>query len=1379
MMRRQLHLWSQSGAAIVLLGIGVGAEAQIPAAPTSGEMRMKAEWVQAHLQGDQPRLPFSFILGGRSSAEVLKSVPARTVTMRLDAARTQHVFTWVLAQAGLKIRCVAVEYDDFPAVEWTVYLKNAGTQDTPLIESILGIDVTMERRPEGEFVLHHWKGDTFAADLYQPLEQVLAPGQSARFAPAGGRGSNGAFPYYNLAIPGGGLMIAVGWPGQWSSSFTRDAGRGLRITAGQDLTHMVLKSGEEVRTPLCALLFWQGESLVRAQNLWRRWMWAHNVPRTADGNVPAPKLFGNTSQEFNEMCNANEENQNHFIDRYIQERVPINYWWMDAGWYPCGGQWPKTGTWEPDLQRFPRGLRAISDHAQASGVKTLVWFEPERVAGGTWLAEHHPEWLLGGTLFNLGRPEARIWLTDHVDRVLREQRIALYRQDFNMDPLPYWRKNDPPDRQGVTENLHVQGYLAYWDELRRHHPDLTIDSCASGGRRNDLETMRRAIALHPTDYNYADLTAKQAFHASLFQWLPCFGSNTVPVETVSSYAFRSGHALNVVLGYDLRRKELDYDLLRRLAAEWQQIAPYYRGDFYPLTPYNRDDGRWIAWQFDRPERGDGVVETFRREKAEAVITCRLSAVDPSATYSLENLDSGATWTAAGSDLRERGVRIEEPEKPGAVAIRYTRGKALSQPRAMDVPSPRRVIDLNGVWDAEQGGMDTVPAAFRHTVPVPGLLDMAQPSFRDVGKVSSARRAFWYRRIVKVTGPVPEVALLKLHKARYGTKVWLNGNDLGEHQPCFTPGYFDLKPFLKGNGAENELIIRVGANPECLPSDMPRGWDFEKYLYLPGLYDSVELILAGTPFIKNVQVVPDIASGTARAVVELQAGSQPAEASLSAIVREARSGAAVRDSATTSNARQVAARQTISVELPMRIPGARLWSPEDPFLYEAEIATGGDAVKVRFGMRSFRFDRQSGRAELNGKPYFMRGTNVCINRFFEDADRGDRPWRLEWVRRLHEAFKSMHWNSIRYCIGFPPDSWYDIADEVGFLIQDEFPIWLLNPGSTRDAAPESPRAEKIIPQYVEWMRERWNHPCVVIWDAQNESFTDETGKAIRAVRHLDLSGRPWDNGWSEPQSPTDCVESHPYLFIRSWQGGKPFRFSEMPGVSGIPHLNDRQQKMPLPIIINEYCWLWLNRDGTPTCLTKPVYESLLGPGSTLVQRRELHARSVAALTEFWRCHRVCAGVLHFCGLGYSRPGDKPRPEGGATSDHWIDLERLVFEPTFESYVRDAFSPIGLMLDFWADAVPAGSEQSVKVYVINDLEASWNGEVRLSLMKDAERLRTRSAKTHLPGFGREIVAMPVAMPMATGDYLLRAELVRGTEPPVRSRRDFKVVGQSGAH
>jgi beta-galactosidase len=692
----------------------------------------------------------------------------------------------------------------------------------------------------------------------------------------------------------------------------------------------------------------------------------------------------------------------------------------------------------------------------------------------------------------------------------------------------------------------------------------------------------------------------------------------------------------------------------------------------------------------------------------------------------------------------------------------------SQETPRGVTTNRRVINLNGTWQVAEGSMESAPAEFEHRVPVPGLIDMAQPAFADVGKKSDKRQAFWYLRSFKVEGAIPPVALLKIHKAKYGTKVWLNGQLVGEHLPCFTPALLDVKQFLKGSGQENQLMIRVGADRASRPTDLPSGWDFEKYLYLPGIYDSVELILTGEPYIKNIQVVPDIESHQVRVLAELQA-SAVTTCPITCEVSRATDGSSagkVRQSKVP-----VAAGGATKVDIVIPLQSCRLWRPEDPFLLKLRLSTGGDTVETRFGMRSFRFDAATGRAILNGKPYFMRGTNVCAYRFFEDAERGDKPWRAEWVRRLHEKFKSMHWNSIRYCIGFPPEQWYDIADEVGFLIQDEFPIWLL------DKAPENPKAEKIIPEYTEWMRERWNHPCVVLWDAQNESHTPETGKALMAVRQLDLSNRPWDNGWAEPQTDQDCVEAHPYLmsglFNASWGNAKFKSLKDMVTVSGIPSLQQAQRKIKVPIIINEYAWLWLNRDGTTTCLTGPVYEKLLGPSSTTEQRREFYARTLAAKTEFWRSHRECAGVLHFCGLGYSRAGDKPRPEGGATSDHFIDLEKLTFEPDFEKYVRDAFAPVGIMLDYWGQDLPAGKEHEFQVVVINDLYTDWTGKVRLQWMKGTDAVPTQEQACTVPALGRQTVTFRPSVPSASGDFTLIAELTDATGKPVRSVRDAQIV------
>jgi len=687
---------------------------------------------------------------------------------------------------------------------------------------------------------------------------------------------------------------------------------------------------------------------------------------------------------------------------------------------------------------------------------------------------------------------------------------------------------------------------------------------------------------------------------------------------------------------------------------------------------------------------------------------------------------------------------------------------------LDAP-PRQVLRLDGTWQIQQGSLEEIPKDFDASVPVPGLVDMARPAFKEVGKKSPLRQAFWYRRTFPLDGPVPDIAVLKIHKARYGTKVWLNGQVAGEHLPCFTPAYLDVKRLLKGGGEENELVVRVGADRDSMPQDMPSGWDFEKYLFIPGIYDSVDLILTGAPYLRNVQVVPDVERKSVRVVAEIQAGEKPCgDYSLTALVSPAKPPGepVARHGASRP---PIPAGGTVKADLTLPIPGGRLWSPDDPYLYELFLGTGADAVRVRFGLRSFRFDPKEGRAVLNGRPFFLRGTNVCIYRFFEDAERGDRPWRYEWVRRLHEKFRTMNWNAMRYCIGFPPEFWYDIADETGWLIQDEFPIWLL------DKAPENPRAEKIIPEYVEWMRERWNHPSVVIWDGQNESHTPETGKAIQAVRSLDLSNRPWENGWAEPQDPADGVEAHPYLMIGlfnpEWAGGRKFEgMKDMARVPGEPPLNNAQKKLKVPVLINEYAWLWLNRDGSPTCLTNAVYRKLLGPDSTADDRRRFYARCLAAKTEFWRSRRECAGVLHFCGLGYSRAGDRPRPEGGATSDHFIDLERQTFEPYFEDYVREAFSPVGIMLDFWADEMVCGTSRQVKVAVINDLDREWAGPVRVALRQGRREVWQKSRDCRVPALGREVLEFEVAAPREGGPCRLEAWLMDASGRPVRSRREF---------
>jgi len=616
--------------------------------------------------------PFAFTYDGKRSADLLPAWTAVRSSRNLDERRVEHTVVYSDKATGLEARCVAVEYRDFPTIEWTVHFKNLGQAETPILSDILAFDLGLERSGRGEFVLHHFRGSPCLASDFEPFETVLQPGTVKRITTAGGRPTNSDMPYFNVAGPDAGLIVVVGWPGQWAAQFARDQAAGLRITAGQEQTRLRLRPGEEVRTPLMVLQFWRGD-WIRAQNLWRRWMIEHNLPRPG-GKLPPVQMAACSSHQFGEMINANTANQKLFVDRYLEERLPLDYWWMDAGWYWCEGSWPKTGTWEVDTNRFPGGLRPISDHAHAKGVKSIVWFEPERVHSGTWLAESHPEWVLGGRnggLLNLGDPAARRWLTDHVDRLLTEQGIDLYRQDFNMDPLDSWRRNDAEDRQGVTENHHVRGYLAYWDELRRRHPDLLIDSCASGGRRNDLETLRRAVPLLRSDY-IMEPVGNQGHTYGLSFWVPFQGTGTGS-GAVSPYLLRSTMVTHFTACFDVRRKDLDYDMIRRVLGQWRRYADCYFGDYYPLTPYSLDRSLWMAWQFDLPEKGQGMVQAFRRDQSVyESARFKLAGLDPEARYAVSDLDSGATRTVSGRELIEVGLPVAIADLPGDAVLVYSR-----------------------------------------------------------------------------------------------------------------------------------------------------------------------------------------------------------------------------------------------------------------------------------------------------------------------------------------------------------------------------------------------------------------------------------------------------------------------------------------------------------------------------------------------------------------------------------------------------------------------------------------------------------------------------------------------------------------------------------
>jgi len=648
-------------------------------------MAAAKSWTTAAFTSGASGYPFSFVYGDKESPSFLNAWKLDRKSEPLDDKRTREITLLTDPETGLEVRCEAVVYSDFPTMEWVLYFKNTGASDTPVLTKIMPLDFTMRRPFNKEYVLHHAQGSKADAGDYGPNETVLGPNCCKVLAGRGGRPTDEDWAYWNLDWTEAGIITAVGWPGQWAAEMRRDTEAGLRVRAGQELTRFKLLPGEEVRTPLVVMQFWKGGDWIDAQNVWRRWMMAYGMPKPG-GQLPQPQVEGCSSRAYEEMIKADADKQIMFIDRYIEEGIDIDYWWMDAGWYVQQTGWPQVGTWEVDPARFPNGLRPISDYAHSKGKKIVLWFEPERVAPNTWLSENRGQWILGGKdgkgggILYLGNDEAREWLTNHVDKLLTEQGIDLYRQDFNIEPLQFWRGNDAEDREGITEIRHVCGYLAYWDELRRRHPDMLIDSCASGGRRNDIETMRRSVPLWRSDYAFEPI-GHQCMTYGISLWLPYHGTGTVGcvnapyygggLTPVEPYAFWSNAAPSINCGVDMRVKEIDYAALRALFEQWRQMAPFYYADYYPLTSYSRDSKNWIAWQFHHPDTGEGIVQAFRRQDCQAdVARLKMRALDEKAKYAVQTIDGKDRGEHLGLDLIKAGLAVEIPAAPGAAVLRY-------------------------------------------------------------------------------------------------------------------------------------------------------------------------------------------------------------------------------------------------------------------------------------------------------------------------------------------------------------------------------------------------------------------------------------------------------------------------------------------------------------------------------------------------------------------------------------------------------------------------------------------------------------------------------------------------------------------------------------
>ncbi len=651
--------------------------------PTMEELNVSREWVATYFESSGTALPFSFRYGGQPIAEVLETWHTRSDARKLDDSRTERTLTLADPKTGLEVRCVVIEYSDYPAVEWVIFFEHKGHESSPIISDVQAAEISFSSTEAGKFVVYHADGSHADPTDFHPRETKLTHGEELRFEPYGGRSSDGVLPYFNLEKPdGSGMIAAIGWTGQWAASFTQQGDADVRFQAGMETTHLKLHPGEKIRTPSILLCFWT-ESRTHGQNLLRSLLLNHYSPAA---DVPV----GASPHSEIAFESTTETNMIEGITKITSNELPIDTWWIDAGWYLCpdpvtgGRNWVRgVGNWDADPDRYPNGMKPVADAAHQNGLKFLLWFEPERVMPGTWLYEKHSEWLLapptdlppelqyekndGFHLLDLGNPEALAWANETFSGMIKEVGIDIYRHDCNIYPLHYWRDGEAPDRQGINEIRYITGLYAFFDSLQREHPNLLIDNCASGGRRLDFEMLRRSAALWRSDHCW-DADVEQSMTYGLSLWMPLHGVGSISVD---AYDFRSGMGTNFSASLRYYSDPAIWEPAKRLFLEYRSIRHLFYGDFYPLTPYSVSSESWIAWQFHRTDLDEGMVQAFRRSGSDVSDTVfKLRGLSTELQYSVTNFDAPGTSQSTGQKLMDEGLSISINKARGSAVIVY-------------------------------------------------------------------------------------------------------------------------------------------------------------------------------------------------------------------------------------------------------------------------------------------------------------------------------------------------------------------------------------------------------------------------------------------------------------------------------------------------------------------------------------------------------------------------------------------------------------------------------------------------------------------------------------------------------------------------------------
>lgn len=411
---------------------------------------------------------------------------------------------------------------------------------------------------------------------------------------------------------------------------------------------------------------------------------------------------------------------------------------------------------------------------------------------------------------------------------------------------------------------------------------------------------------------------------------------------------------------------------------------------------------------------------------------------------------------------------------------------------------RQSLSLSGNWQFQldpngELSPETLSPDREITVPLPW-----QAAFPELARYSGYA---WYKRSFDLREEwLKGDLLLRFGAVDYWCRVFLNGQQVGEHEGGYTSFEMSLKD--RARPGPNEIAVQVydsaqeglpvarwpeQERPEDRPGppfnaqDIPHGKQ-EWYINAGGIWQDVELVALPPNYIRQLHISTDIRSGQADITVQL-AGDKGASGDGTLQIEISAEGRKVG----TSEVRVLGGQENIHV--PVRVESHRLWSLEDPYLYAVtatlQTAAGEDQLSTRFGFREIA--TEDGRILLNGEPLFL----LCA------LDQDLYPDTIytvpseEFLRDQFEKAKQLGLNCLR-CHIKPPDPRYlDLADEMGLLVWAEIPSWRTfhnKPTLFSHLVPITDAIKRRVEQTLEEMvRRDFNHPSLIIWTIVNEDW----------------------------------------------------------------------------------------------------------------------------------------------------------------------------------------------------------------------------------------------------------------------------------------------------